>query len=408
MDRQEGERRRFWLIFSLIMNLGLLLFFKYANFFVENINYGLESVKLDTIPWTKVLLPIGISFYTFQTLTYVIDVYQKENKSQKKLHNYLMYIFLFPQMIAGPIITYRKIAEQITSRVESHTLFLSGFVRFSVGLAKKVLIANVIGFYAHELLFPPSTVELTSGAAWLGILAYTFQIYFDFSGYSDMAIGIGKMLGFSFPENFDRPYTSFSISNFWRKWHMTLGDFMKNYLYFPLGGSKSGGLKLYRNLMIVFFLSGLWHGAHWTFIVWGIYHGIWLILDRLFLEKFLKKSKWIAIPLTFFIVLNGWALFYTQNINTAFHQLEVMWSFNSSFIRVIAHESMYQFYILFALVICIAGLFPSIRKLSNSFIAVKKSILGQLFTLSTATLLFVLCLSFVISSDFNPFIYFQF
>lgn len=408
MQKHEGRKRKAWLVFSLSMNLGLLLYFKYANFFIENINHGLNATGLSPFSWTEVILPIGISFYTFQTLTYVIDVYRKDNQPQQKLHDYLMYIFLFPQMIAGPIITYRKIAAQITERTETASLFLSGFVRFSVGLAKKVLIANVIGHYANELLFPPEGAVLTSAAAWLGILAYTFQIYFDFSGYSDMAIGIGKMFGFKFPENFDRPYTSYSISNFWRKWHITLGDFMKNYLYIPLGGNKNGALKLYRNLMIVFLLSGLWHGSHWTFVIWGIYHGIWLILDRIFLEKFLKKLKWLAIPFTFFIVVNGWALFYTKDIEIAAHQLKTMWAFAEMRLPILPHENMYHFYMILASVFCILGLIPAIRKISNEFVDEKKSIIGQLVTVSAAVMLFLLSLVNVISSDFNPFIYFQF
>lgn len=408
MAKSEGSRRKAWLLFSLCMNLGLLLYFKYANFFVENINFGLETAGMDPISWTKVILPIGISFYTFQTLTYIIDVYKKDNKPQEKLHNYLMYIFLFPQMIAGPIITYRKIVKQITERTESASLFLSGFVRFSVGLAKKVLIANVIGHYAHDLLYPPPGVELITAAAWLGILAYTFQIYFDFSGYSDMAIGIGKMFGFKFPENFDRPYTSYSISNFWRKWHITLGDFMKNYLYIPLGGNKSSALKMYRNLMIVFLLSGLWHGSHWTFIIWGIYHGLWLILDRLFLEKMLKRVKWLAIPFTFFVVVNGWALFFTKDLNVALHQLEVMWIFKEGSIPILAHQNFFHFYLLLAAFFCVLGFLPFIRKISDKFVSEKLTVSGQLVSVSTAALLFLVSLANVISTDFNPFIYFQF
>ena len=408
MAKSEGSKRKAWLLFSLCMNLGLLLYFKYANFFVENVNFGLDTAGMNPISWTKVILPIGISFYTFQTLTYIIDVYKKDNKPQQKLHNYLMYIFLFPQMIAGPIITYRKIVKQITERTESASLFLSGFVRFSVGLAKKVLIANVIGHYAHDLLYPPAGVELTTAAAWLGILAYTFQIYFDFSGYSDMAIGIGKMFGFKFPENFDRPYTSYSISNFWRKWHITLGDFMKNYLYIPLGGNKSSALKMYRNLMIVFLLSGLWHGSHWTFVIWGVYHGLWLILDRLFLEKMLKRVKWLAIPFTFFVVVNGWALFFTKDLNVALHQLEVMWIFQEGSIPILAHQNFFHFYILLAAFFCVLGFLPQIRKISDKFVSEKLTISGQLVSVSTATLLFLVSLANVISTDFNPFIYFQF
>ena len=408
MDKSAGPIRKRWLIFSISMNLGLLMYFKYSNFFIENVNYGLEAAGISTISWSEVILPIGISFYTFQTLTYIIDVYRKDNRPQQRLHNYLMYIFLFPQIIAGPIITYKKIVHQINNRTEKPSLFLAGFVRFSVGLGKKVLIANTIGYYAHELLFPDQGIILTCAAAWLGILAYTLQIYFDFSGYSDMAIGIGYMFGFKFPENFDRPYTSYSISQFWRKWHITLGEFMKNYLYIPLGGNRGSALKIYRNLIIVFLLSGFWHGAHWTFIIWGAYHGLWLILDRLFLEQWLNKVKWIAIPFTFLVVVNGWALFFTEDINEACQQLAAMWSFKGSTIPILPHQNMYQFYILLAGLFCFLGLFPALRQLSDKFVSERSTIIGQLFTVSTGVFLFLESLVYVISSDFNPFIYFKF
>ena len=278
----EVSKRKLLLSLSIFINLGLLVYFKYANFFIENLNYSLASIGVNNVEWVNVVLPIGISFYTFQTLTYSIDVYRNKHKPLNKLTNYLVYIMSFPQMIAGPIVRFSHIADQIVSRKEVIDDKLIGFYRFSIGLAKKVLIANVMAEQA-DLIFGSDYSVLSTTNAWLGMLAYTFQIYFDFSGYSDMAIGLGKMMGFKFPENFNSPYVARSISEFWRRWHITLGDFMRDYLYIPLGGNRVKlKYRLYFNLWIVFILSGLWHGASWNYLIWGAYHGVFLILDRLF------------------------------------------------------------------------------------------------------------------------------
>ncbi|MFC2121926.1 MBOAT family O-acyltransferase, partial [Bacteroidota bacterium] len=311
---KEKRKRQLFLFLSIFMNVGLLMFFKYSNFFIENVNSFLELLGFQNVKWTNVALPIGISFYTFQTLTYSIDVYRKAHTPLNKITDYLLYIMSFPQMIAGPIVRFNTIADQITSRTETIDKKLIGFYRFTIGLAKKVLIANVMGEQT-DIIMNGNIAGLDAGAAWLGLFAYTFQIYFDFSGYSDMAIGLGKMMGFSFPENFNSPYTSTSISEFWRRWHMTLGGFMRDYLYIPLGGSKvSTKSRLFFNLWIVFLLSGLWHGASWNFIVWGAYHGLFLILDRIFLIKFLNKIGRIPGTLiTFFVVIMGWVVFRLEN-----------------------------------------------------------------------------------------------
>ncbi len=262
------KRKKLFLYLSLAMNLGLLAYFKYANFFVDNVSFVLQSMGFSAIEWVKVALPIGISFYTFQTLTYSIDVYRGIHKPLDKLTDYLLYIMSFPQMIAGPIVKFNLIADQITNRKETIDDKLQGIIRFAIGLAKKVLIANVMGQQA-DLIMNQNPEEITTIASWVGIIAYTFQIYFDFSGYSDMAIGLGRIMGFSFPENFNNPYNSRSITDFWRRWHMTLGQWMKDYLYIPLGGSKvKSKSRLFFNLWFVFLVSGLWHGSSWNFVLW--------------------------------------------------------------------------------------------------------------------------------------------
>ena len=283
------SRRKLFLSASILLNLGLLGYFKYANFFVENLNLALHNFGIQPFAWVEVALPIGISFYTFQTLTYSIDVYRNTEKPLDKASNYMLYIMSFPQMIAGPIVRFSSIAKQLNNRAESFDDKLSGFYRFCIGLSKKVLIANVLAQEAN-LIFDSNLNNLSMSQAWIGMTAYTFQIYFDFSGYSDMAIGLGKILGFKFPENFNSPYVSQSISEFWRRWHITLGDFMRDYLYIPLGGNRvSSQWRLFFNLWIVFLLSGLWHGSEWNFVIWGIYHGLFLIFDRMFLLNLLNK-----------------------------------------------------------------------------------------------------------------------
>ncbi|MEA3443738.1 MAG: MBOAT family O-acyltransferase, partial [Bacteroidota bacterium] len=256
-------RRKTFLSLSLFLNVGLLLYFKYANFFVDNVNLLLSNMGAVTLSWTKIALPIGISFFIFQSITYTVDVYRKVSPPLKKPGDYVLYILLFPQLIAGPIVRFNTIATQITNRVKYETVdnVLSGFIRFSIGLGKKVLLANVMGKYADQI-FSMELSSLDAGLAWIGVVCYGFQIYWDFSGYSDMAIGIGRMIGFSFPENFNVPYISKNITEFWRRWHITLGAWMRDYLYIPLGGNRvKTKFRMFFNLWIVFLISGFWHGA---------------------------------------------------------------------------------------------------------------------------------------------------
>jgi alginate O-acetyltransferase complex protein AlgI len=404
---KEKRKKRLLLVLSICINLGLLAYFKYANFFIENVNAALEGVGFDAITWTKVVLPIGISFYTFQTLTYSIDVYRGVHLPLKRLHNYLLYIMSFPQMIAGPIVRFNSVADQITNRKESIDDKLFGFYRFCIGLAKKVFIANVLGALATDILKVPIN-ELSTPNAWIGMLAYTFQIYFDFSGYSDMAIGLGKMIGFKFPENFDNPYNSRSITEFWRRWHITLGDWMKNYLYIPLGGNKvKSHYRLYLNLWLVFLLSGLWHGDSWNFILWGLFHGFFLILDRFFLGNVLKRiGKIPSTLITFFIVVIGWTLFAIEDIDHCFQYLGKMFSFESMNVREIKLE--YQVTAIVALIVSFAGLSKIGLRIQNALYSETENIWLHLPRTIIAILVFVLACSSIAASDFNPFIYFRF
>jgi alginate O-acetyltransferase complex protein AlgI len=394
-----------FLILSLLLNVGLLAYFKYCNFFIDNIN----AVFGADIKWTKVLLPIGISFYTFESLTYVIDVYRGIHKPLKNVWHYQTYILLFPKLIAGPIVRYNDIADQITNREKNYTpdVKLSGFLIFCLGLAKKTIIANTLGMQA-DAVFKLAPEQIDTAAAWVGALAYTFQIYFDFSGYSDMAIGLGKIMGFKLPENFNNPYTSGSITEFWRRWHITLGTWMKNYLYIPLGGNKVNGLKLYRNLIIVFLLSGLWHGASWNFVLWGAYHGLFLVLERLFLGKlFQKLGKFIAVPITFLIVLTGWVIFRNENLHDGLSIIKQMYAFNFFDGKFTINND----FMCMAILASLLSLFAISQKTKS----IQEKIYGQDFSntgkwlaVIGSILLFYISLSYISALDFNPFIYFRF
>ncbi len=403
------KKRRLFLLIPLLINVGLLFYFKYANFFIDNVNEIIESFGGKPAPLLNVIMPIGISFYTFETLTYVVDVYRKVHKPLNHFWNYQLYIILFPKLIAGPIIRYHDISDQITQRFQTETIDekLTGFLRFCLGLGKKVLIANAMGEYADTMFAMPLDT-LTSGTAWLGTLAYTFQIYFDFSGYSDMAIGIGLMLGFRFPENFNNPYTSQSISEFWRRWHMTLGSWMRNYLYIPLGGNRVSKTRLYFNLWLVFLLSGLWHGASWTFIAWGAYHGLFLVFDRLFLLKILQKGgKIIAIPFTFLVTMIGWVLFRSDTIHQALAIWRNLFSFDFSVsyqlleIRLFVIIGIATFFSFFTS-------FNITQSIQNYVYGTKKHTLTHGLFVILAFILFFISLGNILTSDYNPFIYFRF
>ena len=394
---------------SVFVNIGLLAYFKYANFFIENLNEVLAQFGVHAVQWTKIALPIGISFFTFQKITYAVDVYRKVHAPLKKLTDYAMYILMFPQLIAGPIVRYNEIADQIENRKEYETLDnkLTGFFRFVIGLSKKVLIANVLGEQV-DYIFSMDSGLLTMPVAWLGIVAYAFQIYYDFSGYSDMAIGIGRMIGFTFPENFNNPYISQSISEFWRRWHMTLGAFMKNYLYIPLGGNRVPKARMYFNLWLVFVISGLWHGAAWTFVLWGVYHGLFLVLDRLFLLKFYEKiGKLPSIIITFFITLIGWVLFRSETLEQAVFYVKKMFSGDFRQLDYFPDAKFYTIMVL-AAVFAFMAIFNRNEAWQQKILSREQHSRTIILMTLGAVLFFVICLASITSSGFNPFIYFRF
>lgn len=305
-----------FLVLCIITNLFILGYYKYSNFIIENINYVFGK---DVIPIHNIILPIGISFYIFQTLSYVIDLYRGEIKVQKSLINLALYTSFFPQLIAGPIVKYHDIEEQISSRIVTYKKFAFGIKRFVYGLAKKVILSNTFAEVVDKIL-SCKVEELASSAIWLAILLYTLQIYFDFSGYSDMAIGLAKMFGFDLNENFNYPYLSKSITEFWRRWHMSLSTWFKEYVYIPLGGNRKGKHCTYINLFVVFLLTGIWHGASFNFIIWGLIHGIFIIIEKIGLLKAIHKNKYTEIighVYTLLIVVLGWTFFRAETITQA-------------------------------------------------------------------------------------------
>jgi len=407
----ERWKQRIFLIMSIILNVSMLFYFKYANFFLENASAMRAYFGGPPLTWEKVVLPIGISFFTFEKLTYTIDVYRGVNKPLKSFWDFLLYIMLFPKMIAGPIVRFHEIAGQLTDRAAFDTIDhkLAGAFRFVLGLAKKVLIANVLGEQADHI-FTAAPDALAPSQAWLGALAYTFQIYFDFSGYSDMAIGIGRMIGFQFPENFNNPYVSRSITEFWQRWHITLGRWMRDYLYIPLGGNRVHPSRLYVNLWTVFILSGFWHGAAWNFIAWGAYHGLFLVLERLFLLKLYKKMGILSILPTFLITVVGWVLFRAETLAGALHYLKTMAGLTPASTGQPPVFTL-EFWSMMAVaaLICFAAAWPAMERWELSTLAKGHFTLRGAagLTLVTAVLL-VLSLSYVVGSSFNPFIYFRF
>lgn len=308
---ERSPRRRFWLVLAVVGNLGLLGWLKYAGFFASIV--GLEPPKTH--------LPIGVSFFTFQAISYVVDVYRRDIPAERSFLRFGLYVFLFPHLIAGPIVRYADLADSLAKRDHTVEQLADGVRRFTFGLAKKVLLADTLAVVADQIFRIP-THDLAASAAWIGMVCYSLQIYFDFSGYSDMAIGLGKMFGFEFAENFRHPYSAASVTDFWRRWHISLSTWFRDYVYIPLGGSRGSALATYRNLLIVFVLCGLWHGANWTFLVWGLWHGLFLVIERL-----VPQSKLPAILrhlLTLLVVVVGWVFFRSQSFEQAFGILAAM------------------------------------------------------------------------------------
>jgi alginate O-acetyltransferase complex protein AlgI len=320
-------RKRLWLSLSVLLNIGLLAYFKYANFFIEELGETLHHLGFSPSGWEKVILPIGISFFTFQKLSYVIDVYQGKSRALVNVVDFALYVAMFSQLIAGPIIRFSDIRRQLKERKESWDLFYMGAIRFCWGLAKKVIIANSCGQIA-DVVFGLDISSLDTKTAWLGCFAYGLQIYVDFSAYSDMALGLGMLFGFKFLENFNLPYSAISISDFWRRWHISLSQWFRDYLYIPLGGNRQGTFRTYLNLMAVFILCGIWHGANWTFLLWGLYHGVFLMIERATHLRDISSAKYTVLrrAVTLFIVMVGWVLFRSENIFQAKDFLSVMFT----------------------------------------------------------------------------------
>ncbi|NEZ47275.1 MBOAT family protein [Clostridium niameyense] len=390
------------LIFTIIVDLLILGFFKYYGFFIENLNVLLNL----NIKYSKLPLPLGISFYTFQTLSYVIDVYLGKVKSQKSLVSFGLYVAMFPQLVAGPIVRYTDIEKQINIRNESVYKFGLGVERFIKGLCKKVLLANNIGI-VWTTIQSTNIDKLSVLTSWIGIIAYTFQIYFDFSGYSDMAIGLGKMFGFDFIENFNYPYISSSVSEFWRRWHISLGSWFKEYIYIPLGGNRVSKLKSIRNIFVVWMLTGLWHGASWNFIIWGIYYGIILFMEKNILKGFLQKApKSIRHIYTMILVMIGWVLFGSENLSYALKYISVMFGISgNSFIDATGLYYLYTNLILLIVVFLCST--PIVSKIFENIIKRGRS-KGLVIAAFINVGVIILSISYLINETYNPFLYFRF
>ena len=394
---------------SIVISIGLLVFFKYANFIVGNLN-AITGLHL---PETKVKLPIGISFYTFQTLSYSIDAYKGNVKVQRSFWSFLLFVSLFPQLIAGPILRYSDIEMQLSARRTTLTEFVYGTTRFLCGLAKKVLIANYAGAVVERLFAGSLVSAVTVLGAWIGIVLYAFQIYFDFSGYSDMAIGLGSMFGFSYPENFNRPYISKSITEFWRRWHISLGTFFRDYVYIPLGGNRRSLLVQARNMLIVWSLTGLWHGASWNFVIWGLWFFVFLFMERLLgLRRLGKIPAAFRLLSTFVIVLFGWVFFYFTNLSDIRIMLFAMLGqapggWMNSEARLILINNIPLLLLCF---VAAAGAFTKYAR--RLFDSMKEGLVPiALFSIPTIvynTSLLVLCSISLLGSTHNPFIYFRF
>ena len=397
------KKARAYLIVSILLNLSALLFFKYANFFIENLALlpGLGGLK----PIEGLKLPVGISFYTFQIMSYTIDVYRGDARVQRRIVPFGAYVTLFPQLIAGPIVRYSDVDEQLTNRKETVDKFASGVQRFCAGLAKKVLLADTVyvllGHYHDAFAF-----EQTVLGAWLIVILYTFQIYFDFSGYSDMAIGLGRMLGFEFLENFNYPYISKSITEFWRRWHISLSTWFREYVYIPLGGNRRGKLRQYRNIAVVWLLTGFWHGASWNFLLWGAYFCVLLIVEKLFLYKWLQKAPAVLAHLyTMFFVCISWLIFYFTDLGEGLTCLKAMFGVGvSSFATPTVVYDLLRYLPL--LLICVLAATPLPKRLfdalKNRFVTMRYA---QVLLIAGA---FLVITAYLVDSTFSPFLYYRF
>ncbi len=394
------KKKKILLITNLVINFGLLFYFKYFNFFITNINNLLNT----DLPLLHIIMPIGISFFTFQATSYVIDIYKGEIKPAKNVFDFATYLTLFPQLIAGPIVRYETVAEEMENRKTTIPLVASGLKRFIIGLGKKVLIANLLGAFATSLdtLSSPTILSF-----WLKALAYTFQIYYDFSGYSDMAIGLGLVFGFHFLENFNYPLTAKSITDFWRRWHISLSTWFRDYLYIPLGGNRLGKKKQIRNILIVWLTTGLWHGASWNFVLWGLYFAILLLLEKFVWQKFLDKHKIFAHISTFILIIFSFIIFSTESITGIGLFFQNLFNFTLPFTNV--ETNFYLSNYLIILILAFIGMGPWINNLYNKIANSKtgKKVLIIAEPMILMILLFIIT-GYIIDDSYNPFLYFRF
>ena len=394
---EKSKYRKLFLIIAVLYNVIQLLVFKYTDFFIENVN---DLFNLN-ISYLYIVMPIGISFFTFQALGYVIDVYNNKHKASSSLINFMTYICLFPQLVAGPIVRYSDIEKELVDRKHDFDKFSMGVKRFVIGLSKKVLLANVLGEFVKNL-----TTD-TFLSAWLRPIGYTLQIYFDFSGYSDMAIGLGLILGFKFLENFNYPLIANSITDFWRRWHISLSSWFRDYVYIPLGGNRVSKFKWIRNIFVVWFLTGFWHGASWNFILWGLYFGIILVIEKIFLKKFLDNTKIFKYIYSLIIIVISFMIFNASSLSEIGINLKNMFLIND--INIYDKEVIYYFKSYFVLiVVSIVAVTPLFKIIISKINNTKFKKVIDFMEPICYILLLVLCTSFLVDASFNPFLYFRF
>lgn len=400
MDRFDSNKniRKATLLVSVVMNLSLLGIFKYGSFFIGSVN----GIFGSAIPDPGLPLPIGISFFTFQSMSYTIDLYRRNIKVQKNFIDFAAFVTMFPQIVAGPIVRYEDVSAQLASRTVDFRSMSDGITRFVCGMCKKVLIANSIGALWTDVK-AQDYASMPAATAWLGIAAFTLQIYFDFSGYSDMAIGLGKMLGFDFPENFRYPYNSKSVAEFWRRWHITLGDWFKSYVYFPLGGSRGSTAATIRNTLIVWLLTGLWHGASWNFILWGLYYGVLIILEKFVFRRLLERTpSALRHILTMLAVVFGWVIFEITSPASELEFVKAMLGFGGSFANSFTLNALNNYAVTFIAAIAISTGIPlKICKKLPEKRADTLSLVGEAAGMTA-------CIACLVDSGYNPFLYFNF
>jgi alginate O-acetyltransferase complex protein AlgI len=408
------SRAGYWWAFAgVTVNILILGVYKYANFIIQSLNdlFGILSIPL--LPQTNILLPIGISFYTFHSLSYLIDIYRRKTEAQRNIFDLSLYICMFSQLIAGPIIRYSDVWQQLTRRQHNPAKFASGTERFLIGLGKKVLLANTFARVADSM-FESDPGSLGALNAWLGMICYTLQIYCDFAGYSDMAIGLGRMFGFEFKENFNFPYLAASVKEFWRRWHISLSSFFRDYVYFPLGGNRVSEKRTYLNLLLVFLLTGFWHGASWNFVVWGLFHGFFMVLERLGFEKRLQRLwKPVSVLYTLLVVMFAWVLFRADTLGFAMEYWKALFDVRSSpeqislFMRSLDRELLLVFAVALA---GSFGLFGWLRDKIQTLLSPPQALAYGYHALSVlfyAGILF-LCTLYLVAGTYNPFIYYRF